>query len=525
MDEISIRKTYVSQMQLNGLSLIILILVSSGNLFSQATQKSPGQKRKIELVHADEYKPDEKLGREMGKFVGNVAFRDPVNGIIMTCDSAYFFQAKNQLKAFSRVHIEQGDTLDIYGNYLFYDGTEELARMEGDVILIDRETNLSTQAVDYDVRKKTAKYDSHGKITNGNNTLNSRLGTYQVDQKMFHFKDSIRIENPDYDITADTMDYNTDTETVFFSGPSEVVGDSIYMYCEKGWYDTKNDVARIWKNAVVDNRQQIIKGDSLFYEDSRGFGEAFNNISISDTSNDIIVKGDYAWYFKEPERFMVTKRAEFIQISDNDSLFLHSDTISAVTVTDTSGLSFRLMRSWYGCRIFSRDLQAKSDSLSYSFQDSVIRLYEKPVIWSEANQLTSDSVAIFTKNRSADRMELYNNAFVASQVDSVRFDQIKGRNLTGFFRENKLYKILVEGNGESVYHLVDKGLLVGVTHNKSSSIEIYVEDNKINEIIEHQNPDGKLDPPLLNPPDKMRLQGFNWLDSLRPKEVSDIFKR
>jgi lipopolysaccharide export system protein LptA len=510
-----IRRRYI-------LSAIFILIVPAA--FGQTEQKSTGQKRKVELMHADEYKPDEQMGRELGRFVGNVSFRDPVNGMVMTCDSAYFWQSKNQLKSYGRVHVAQGDTLDIYGDYLFYDGAEQTASLEGNVVLKDKETQLYTRSIKYDVRQKIATYTEKGRITNGDNTLTSILGTYDVSNKLFHFKDSIKIVNPDYVMNADTMDYNTVSETVFFRGPSEINGDSIYMFCERGWYDTKNDIASIWRNALIDNRQQIISGDSLFYNDSTGYGEAFNNIVIQDTTNSVIVKGDYAWYYKDPERFLVTKRAVFIQVASKDSLYLHSDTISSVTVKDSAGVARRLVRSWKNCRIFSKDLQAKCDSLSYSFLDSVIRLYQKPVIWSEANQLTSDSMAIFTKNRNADRMELYNSAFVASQVDSLRFDQIKGRNLTGLFRENKLYKLLVEGNGESIYHLVDQDKLIGVTHNKSSTIEILVVDGKIDEIIEHENPDGKLDPPLLNPPDKMLLPGFSWLDRIRPKKMEDIFK-
>jgi lipopolysaccharide export system protein LptA len=501
--------------------LLLLLLIAPSSLSAQTdTGEKPGMIR-IELIHADLYAPDKKLGRELGRFIGNVAFKH--KDVIMICDSAYFFQAKNQLKAFSRVHVEQGDTLDLYGDYLFYDGTEETAIMTGNVELIDNKTHLYTRILEYDVANRIATYPEKGKITDEENTLVSMLGNYYVNEKMFHFKDSIKITNPDYVMTADTMDYNTETETVFFAGPSELKGDSLNMYCEKGWYDTKNDLSRIWKNAMIDNKQQVIEGDSLFYDGKKGFGQAFNNVTITDTVNKIIVGGNYAWYFKEPEQFMVTDSAVFIQISKSDSLYLHADTISAKTLTDTTGRSFRLMKAYMGCRIFSDDLQAKCDSLAYSFQDSVIRMYYSPVLWSEENQLTADSIAIFTKNRQADRMELYNTAFVTSKFDSLRFNQIKGRKLTGFFTDNKLQRIEVEGNGESVYYLDDKGKLVGVTHNKSSTIEIIVEKGKIQQITERQNPEGKLDPPLLNPPDKMKLPGFSWFDEIRPKKVSDIY--
>jgi lipopolysaccharide export system protein LptA len=522
MAQIKFKGLLVCYIFLRNYFLLSVLLVAYSPLFAQTNSVEKPGKRKVELIHADFYAPDKKAGRDMGRFIGNVAFKH--NEIIMTCDSAYFYQAKNQLKAFSKVHVEQGDTLDLYGDYLFYDGTNEIANMEGNVELIDNKTHLYTRTIKYDVANRIATYPEKGRITDEKNTLVSMLGTYNVNEKMFHFKDSIKITNPDYVMTADTMDYNSETETVFFTGPSELNGDSLYMYCERGWHDTKNEISRIWKNAVIDNRQQVIKGDSLFYDGNKEFGQAFHNVTITDTTNNIIVGGNFAWYYKEPEQFMVTDRAVFIQISNNDSLFLHADTISAKSITDSAGVSFRLMKAYKGCRIFSNDLQARCDSLAYSFQDSVIRMYYSPVLWSEENQLTADSIAIFTKNQQADRMELYNTAFVTSKFDSLRFNQIKGRKLTGFFSENKLHRIEVEGNGESVYYLDDKGMLIGVTHNKSSTIEIIVDKGKIRQITERQNPDGKLDPPLLNPPDRMKLPGFSWLDDIRPKSVGDIYK-
>jgi len=215
----------------------------------------------------------------------------------------------------------------------------------------------------------------------------------------------------------------------------------------------------------------------------------------------------------------------FIQVSDNDSLFLHADTISAVTRSDSAMKDYRLMRAYHGCRIFSGELQAKCDPLSYSFRDSVIRLYTMPVLWSEENQLVSDSIAIFTKNRKADRLELYTSAFVTSQVDETRFNQVKGRSLTGYFRDNELYRINVEGNGETIYYLLDGDAVAGVNQAKCARIEILVEDGKIAEILEYQNPEGVIDPPLEVDPVSLRLEGFSWQDDIRPKRKEDIFRK
>jgi lipopolysaccharide export system protein LptA len=506
--------------------LVILTLLSVFTaLYCQDDTARKTVKRKIEVRHAD-YAFDEiekPSGRRLTRLIGNVEVFH--NNILMFCDSAYLYAGINQVRAYSNIHMEQGDTLELFGDYLFYDGASEIASVDGNVELIDKETHLFANSVKYNVASKIARYNNKGTIINGDNTLTSTIGIYYVSQNTFHFKDSVKIVNPDYVMTADTMDYNTETETAFFTGPSELEGDSIYIYCERGWYDTKNDISRIWENAIIDNRQQLIHGDSLYYNNKTGYGKSFGNISITDTTNNIIVKGNYAWYYREPEQFMVTDQALFIQISKSDSLFLHADTITAKTVNDTSVAGYRLIRAYYGCRIFSKDLQARCDSLSYSFQDSVIRLYKYPVIWSEENQLTSDSMAIFTKNRQTDRMELYNSAFVISQVDDLRFNQVKGRTLTGYFRDNELYKINIDGNGETIYYLVDGEEIVGVNKSKCSKIEIYVEDGKITEIYQHQNPEGTIDPPMESQSENLILDGFKWLDNVRPKQIIDIFKK
>jgi lipopolysaccharide export system protein LptA len=498
-------------------------LVISSALLSQDAEPQKKKTRRIEILHADLWEVDEKIDKDLQQLQGNVSLRH--NQVNMWCDSAYYFQKKNQVQAYGNIHIEKGDTLHLYGDYLFYDGANEFAFVEGNVELIDKETHLFTSAVTYDFNIEVARYNNRGRIINGDNTLSSIIGIYYVSRDLFHFKDSVKIVNPDYVMIADTMDYNTESETALFTGPSELTGDSLYMYCERGWYDTKNNITSIWKNALIDNKQQVVRGDSLYYEQDSGFGEAFGNMSITDTTDNLIVEGNYAWYYKEPERFMVTDSAMFIQVSNEDSLFLHADTISAVTIlSDTSVAGYRLMSAFYGCRVFSKDLQAKCDSLSYSFQDSVIRLYVNPVIWSEENQLTSDSMAIFTKNQKADRMELYNTAFVVSQVDTMRYNQTRGRSLTGYFKDNELYKISITGNGESIYYLLDNNEIIGVNKAKCSSMEIFVSDGQIKEIYEYQEPEGVIDPPSMLPQNNLHLDGFNWFDNLRPKKISDIFK-
>ena len=521
MAEIKIFRSHITFSECIYTLYVLLLIFIPLKAFTQENVVSKKEAKKIEILNADSWEINDKIDKDLNRLLGNIKIKH--NDVIMFCDSAYYYKTKNQVRAFSKVHIQQGDTLNLFGNYLFYNGSTGNAFVKGNVELIDKETHLYTDSINYNVKNRIARYNDRGRITNAENTLTSIIGVYWVSENLFHFKDSVKIVNPDYVMTADTMDYNTTSEIAYFTGPTELNGDSIYLYCEKGWYDTKKEITSVWKNALIDNRQQIVHGDSLFFNESTGYGESFGNVVIEDTTNKMVVQGNYAWYYKQLERFLVTDRAMFIQISKSDSLFLHADTISAITVSDTSAKGYRLMRAFHGCRIFSKDLQAKCDSLSYSFQDSVIRLYTIPVIWSDENQLTSDSMAVFTKNSQTDRLELYNAAFIASQVDTIRFNQIKGRSLTGLFRNNELYKIDIKGNGESVYYLIDGENVAGRNESKCANIQVLIDKGKVSDIFEFQNSEGFIDPPL--PANPVRLEGFKWFDQLRPKKKADIFNK
>jgi len=499
--------------------LVVLITILSVPFASSVCQQDSNEgKKKIEILHTDLMTGS----GEMRRLLGNVRFKHKET--FMNCDSAHFYPNKDFVEAYSSVHIFKGDTLHLYGEYLLYDSESEFAYISDSVILVDNKTTLYTDHIDYDLRKETAKYTNGGKIINEDNTLTSIIGIYHTDKEVFNFKDSVVLVNPDYTMYSDTLEYHTITETSYFLGPSRVTGDSLDARCKRGWYDTKNEISLLLDDAFIDNKKQIVTGDSLYYESEKGFGTAYYDVTIRDSEQDIIVKGNESWYYRDPERFMITDSAQFIQVNDDDFLFLHADTLRSFTIADTAR-DYRLVKAYYGCRVYSEDLQAKCDSLAYSFKDSVIRLYQDPVIWSDANQLFADSMLLITKNQQMHKMELYNNAFVIEQVDSSRYNQLKGRNLYGYFEDNKLQKIEIRGNSEKIYFAVEENELVGVDRSTCVNMDIYIDDGKIKEIYMLDSPQGTLDPPEFKLPSLRRLENFSWHEAIRPKNRYDIFRK
>jgi lipopolysaccharide export system protein LptA len=443
-------------------------------------------------------------------------------GVTMYCDSAYYFGDQNSLDAFSRVHLIQGDTIDLYGDYLHYDGNTRIAQIRNHVRLVGKNTELKTSELEFNVATSTGYYMRHADIKSGENKLKSRKGYYFSRREMYHFMDSVVLVNPEYTITSDTLKYFTRSKLAYFFGPTEIVGDSSYIYCEDGWYNTHTNISMLKEHALVKNKTQTIKGDSLYYERETGYGEGFSNIEISDDEQNIVLRGNHAYIQQKKDSALLTDHALFIYITDkSDSVFIHADTLRAEP--DSAG--FRQLKAYYGVKLFKEDLQGMCDSLYYSTTDSIIRLFRKPVLWSGANQLSAEYIEIWTRNKQIDQMHMNQLAFMISEEDSGKFNQIKGKTMVSYFRNNEPYKVVVKGNGQTVYYAKDKDEVVGVNVAQSSNLTIYLKDNKPDDIRFYVKPKGTTYPLKLAPPEELILKDFKWLIQLRPTCKADLFAK
>ncbi|MGC9341285.1 MAG: OstA-like protein, partial [Bacteroidales bacterium] len=364
-------------------------------------------------------------------------------------------------------------------------------------------------------------YLGGGRIINGNNTLESRQGYYYTKDKLFFFKDSVVVINPDYTMYSDTLKYNTITEVSYFLGPTDIISDENYIYCENGWYDTQNNISQFNKNAYLENEGKILKGDSIYYERETGLGKAFYNVELIDTSQNLVLQGNASIYYEKTEYAMLTDSALLIQIDETDSLFVHADTLLSVpdTLPDR-----RILKAYYKVKFFREDIQGKCDSLVYTDIDSVFRFFGEPVLWSKENQLTAQNIEMITKNQKMDRLEMVNSAFIISMEDSVKYNQIKGRNMTGYIRNNQLYRIDVDGNSQTIYYARDGEEYIGANKAESSNLKIFFSDNKIQKIVFQPKTDGTFFPLEKFGTNSSKLEGFKWLSNYRPINKNDVFR-
>jgi hypothetical protein len=359
-----------------------------------------------------------------------------------------------------------------------------------------------------------AHYSTGGKIINRENTLTSQIGYYFTRSKEFYYRRDVVLVNPNYTMTCDTLKYGTISHVTNFYGPTTIVSKSDRIYCENGWYNTDKEVAQFNKHAVITSKSDELKADSVYYERKNEFGKAFQNIELTDTVNKIVIYGDYGEMHGKEKRSFVTQRAMAKKMMVKDSMYVFADTIFSFQKIKGQR---QVVKGYYHAKVVKPDIQAICDSLVYNYDDSSITLYRNPIMWSGYNQITSDTIMMFLNNNRLDSFYLRNNAFIASREGAKEFNQVKGKNMKGFFdRDNTIRYVEVFGNGQSIYYAKDDSAYIGVNVIDCSEMRFYFKDNKIDKTSFITQPDAVLYRLDEMKPEELRLKGFRWQSALKP---------
>ncbi len=489
--------------------------------FAFATTLVAQQRTVIHIERALRQEYDKRLGEDIERLIGRVVLRQ--DSTWFYCDSAYMNERERNFEAFGHVHIKVSDTLHIYGDRLKYQGESREAELFDHVKLVDDTTVLETEYLIYYRLRQLAMYPDSGTITSGQNTLKSKKGFYHSQRKEFYFSKNVELQNPDYTIKTDTMMYNTRSEIAWFYSPTYIYTDESTIYSEWGWYNTRTDQSQLEKNNRISGEGQIVEAEWIRYNREIGYGEALRNVVISDTTNKLMIKGEIGRIWEDEGRSYVTQRALGISYDTNDSLFLHSDTLFLFFDNDRKA---REMKAYYGTRFYRSDIQGVCDSLVYLMADSTMRMYNNPILWSGGNQLTADSIYIVILNQQLDSLIMYNSAFIVSNDTLENYNQVKGKNMTGYFVDNELVKIFVDGNAQTVYWVrEDDGTLIGINLSQASTMAIKLEENNVKGIAYFSSPQEVMYPETDLPKEQALLKGFKWLNRLRPLDRDDVFSK
>ena len=444
------------------------------------------------------------------------------DGVRFLCNKAYYFQKENYVKAFGDVQMIQGDTLFMNSKYAEYNGNVKQAYATGKVNLRSPDMNLATDTLRFDRNSQQAYYTCNGVITNRENVLKSKSGRYFVAEKKFQFLTAVTVTNPKYVVKSNHLDYYNNSGHSYLFGPSTITSKENFIYTEKGFYDSRKNVGHFLRKSYIKYKDRRIEGDSLFYNRTKEFASASRNVKITDSINKGIVKGHYAELYKQKDSMFVTKRAVAINLVENDSIYIHGKLLMV-----TGKPNERVVRAYPNARFFKKDLSGKCDSIHSSQKTNLTQLIGKPILWNFDNQMTGDVMHLIGNNQTEklDSLKVLNNAFIVSRDTlGTGYNQVKGVNLFGKFKDNKLYEVDVIKNTEVLYFLRnDQKELIGINKNVSSRINMTMEGNTINTMTFFTDVDGDIYPENELPENARKLKGFIWREDERILDQECIF--
>lgn len=501
----------------------ILCLFGVCVLLGQDNKKQPENKKtRVDLLHADQGQADKLARPDVQVLIGSVKLRH--DSMYMYCDSALIYEKDNSFEAFSNVRMEQGDTLFIYGDYLFYDGMTQIAQLRENVKMINRNTTLLTDSLNYDRLYNLGYYFEGGTLMDEENVLTSDWGEYSPATKLAVFNHDVKLVNPRFVLTSDTLKYNTNDKLATILGPSDIVSDNNHIYSERGRYYTVNDQAELLDRSVLTNEGKKLTGDSLFYDRKKGYGEAFDNVQMNDTVNRNMLTGDYCYYDELAQNALATKRAVAVDYSQGDSLFMHADTLLLNTYDLNTDSVYREMRAFHKVRMYRTDIQGVCDSLVYNTKDSCLTMYRDPILWNEGQQLLGEEIKVYMNDSTVDWAHIINQALTVEQKDTVHYNQISGNEIKAYFQDGEARKVDVIGNVLVVYYPEEKdSTMIGMNYSETSLLNMYIKDRKMEKMVMSPKSNGTLYPMDQIPADKMKLPAFVWFDYIRPLNKEDIF--
>ncbi len=506
------------------------------------------KRKTLDIIEADRENFQKIEGKgDFLSLAGNVKLKQEQTYFF--CDSAVLNQTANTIEAFGNIHINDADSVHTYSQYLKYLGKEKTAYLRKNVKLTDGKAVLTTDALEYNTATKTGTYLKGGKVIDGTTVLTSTEGYYYGETRDMYFKKKVFLNDPEYKVTTDTLLYNTYTQLARFTVPTKIITGKRVVKTTEGYYDMKNKKAVFGKRPVVDDKDYTLVADDMAYDDSTGFGEAQGGVvyKSKDTATAYNILSDNVKFNNKTGSVLATQKPLMIIKQDRDSIYITGDTLYSGKLTElkkyrtvpdisdtlypvktnpaqvSDSNSNRYFEAYFNVKIFSDSMQAVGDSLFYSFRDSAFRLFKNPIVWAQANQITGDTIYLYTENKKPKRFYVFENALAINRAEKELYNQVKGNTINGIFKEGNIDFFRAKGSAENIYYTADEqGGFIGVNRSTSDVIDVTFKERKPYKVVFRNNLQGTLSPiKQVNIAD-LQVRGFKWFDAKRPKSKFEI---
>ncbi|MBQ2440231.1 MAG: LPS export ABC transporter periplasmic protein LptC, partial [Muribaculaceae bacterium] len=526
------------------------------------------QQDKVFLEYADELYTDEFLNKGHQVVRGNVKFRK--GGMYMYCDSAYFYPETNSIDAFGNVKMEQGDTLFVFSDLLYYNGERQMARLRTNsrrkVRLINRDVTLTTDSLNYDLMTELGYFLDGGEIDDKKNRLSSIHGQYSPRTKDAEFNDDVLLENNEdgYTLETNRLLYNTDTHIAKIVDNTLIKSENDTIYCKKGWYNTNTDEAQLHSRSTIIHADSLnnvttLEGDSIIYDKATGISRAYmfrdrnkdaQPMVLTDTANKTILIGGFGLFNDKTKESFATDYPLLIEHSRPDTIFLRADTIRTFTynygkkrvepvLTDSMGqpldslsqamaiaeadslnkeTEYHIAKAYRRARFFRNDMQGVADSMTYISRDSIMYLSCRPIIWSGERQVNGNQINIHFNDTTVDWAELPDFGMMAEAVEEEFYNQMSGKKMKAYLENQTLRHLYVDGNVQTIFLPMENDSTYNKLVNAESSyMTIDMADGKMDKLKMWPEVTGTVTPLFMIKKNQYYLPDFNWYEAIRPR--------
>jgi len=503
----------------------LTFILSLNILAAPPARRAKGARRqsdkRIHLLHSDELFYDQRRNPDAQILRGHVRFSH--DGVILTCDSAYYYEQDNSFDAFGHVKMNQHDTLTLASRTLFYDGNDQMAQARHDVVLTHYKSKLFTDSLDYDRLYELGYFFQGGKLVDKDNVLTSEWGQYSPATREAIFNYNVDLKNPKFTLLSDTLHYNTGSGFARIVGPSNIDNGDNHIYSERGTYDTRADHAYLLDRSIVSNKGITITGDSLDYTGAGAISKAFGNVVYVDKDSRNMFTGNYVLYADSTGYAEAADSAVAIDYSQRDTLYVHADTFKLFTYDINTDTVWREMRAYNHVRAFRVDMQAVCDSMVFITRDSCLTLYRDPILWQQGQQLLGEEIKAWVNDSTIDSTYVIRQALSVERLDTMCYNQVTGNIMRSYFNKGQMKMTWAEGNVVVRYYPLDSdSLMIGLLESESAELKLFMGEKQLDKIWMPQA-EGKLHPLALATKKERFLDNFGWFDYVRPLNKDDIF--
>jgi lipopolysaccharide export system protein LptA len=321
---------------------------------------------------------------------------------------------------------------------------------------------------------------------------------------------------------TDTLQFSYGTQIASFYGPTKIVKAKTEMLCRRGWYNVKTEQGMLIGNAEVYDGDKIIKGDTLEYDPITKLFKSRGDSYYEDRSQNLILRGDKIVNDEKNKTVIVSGNACISKQENSDRIQISADTL--VSISDS--LNKQFTKAYRNVRIFNPQVQALSDSITFSEQMDVLQLFNNPIVWSDNAELKGQKMNLYLKDSVVDKIEIFENSSVIMELDSGNYyNQLSGKNMIAYFTDQKLKSANVNGNAWTIFYpqeekTTDSVFVIkrkGMNRLFAGDLRLDLDSGEVKGVSYIDKPDGKFYPMnKINKEDQF-IKGFSWSPFLRPK--------